>query len=71
LAAEDLCRDMFASKKDRRGLIMSFAGQAVGIKEIRHDIWLVSLVDYDLGYFDVGTQKKWRARQDLNLRPSD
>jgi hypothetical protein len=29
-----------------------FAGQAVGIKEVPDDIWLVSLMDYDLGYFD-------------------
>jgi len=25
-----------------------FAGQAVGIKEVRDDIWLVSFMDYDL-----------------------
>jgi hypothetical protein len=29
-----------------------FAGQAVGIKEVHDDIWLVSFMDYDLGYFD-------------------
>jgi hypothetical protein len=27
-----------------------FAGQAVGIKEVQNDIWLVSFMD-DLGYF--------------------
>ena len=26
-----------------------FAGQAVGIKEVQDDIWLVSFMDYDLG----------------------
>jgi len=26
-----------------------FAGQAVGIKEVHDDIWLVSFMDYDLG----------------------
>ncbi|HXY11514.1 MAG TPA: hypothetical protein VEI52_27015 [Terriglobales bacterium] len=26
-----------------------FAGQAVGIKEVQDDIWLVSSMDYDLG----------------------
>jgi hypothetical protein len=31
----------------------AFAGQAVGIKEIQDDIWLVSFMDYDLGYFDL------------------
>ena len=30
-----------------------FAGQAVGIKEVHDDIWLVSFMDYDLGYFDL------------------
>lgn len=31
-----------------------FAGQAVGIKEVHDDIWLVSFMEYDLGYFDLG-----------------
>ena len=31
----------------------TFAGQAVGIKEVNDDIWLVSFMDYDLGYFDL------------------
>ena len=26
-----------------------FAGQAVGIKEVHGDIWLVSFMEYDLG----------------------
>jgi len=30
-----------------------FAGQAVGIKEVHDDIWLLSFMDYDLGYFDL------------------
>jgi putative transposase len=33
-----------------------FAGQAVGIKEVDDDIWLGSLMDYDLGYFDLETR---------------
>jgi len=33
-----------------------FAGQAIGIKEVHHDIWLVSFMDYDLGYFDLETR---------------
>jgi putative transposase len=33
-----------------------FAGQAVGIKEVQGDIWLVSFMDYDLGYFDLETR---------------
>ncbi len=30
-----------------------FAGQAVGIKEVQDDIWLVSFTGHDLGYFDL------------------
>ena len=29
-----------------------FAGQKVGIKEVKDNIWLVSFMSYDLGYFD-------------------
>ena len=29
-----------------------FAGQVVGIREVEDQIWLVSFMDYDLGYFD-------------------
>ncbi|MBV8571924.1 MAG: hypothetical protein JO319_15005, partial [Acidobacteriaceae bacterium] len=29
------------------------AGQAVGIKEVDDGIWLVSFMDYDLGYVDL------------------
>ena len=30
-----------------------FAGQAVGIKEVEEGTWLVSFMDYDLGYIDL------------------
>jgi hypothetical protein len=30
-----------------------FAGQAIGIKEVEEGIWLVSFMDYDLGYIDL------------------
>src|ERR1700684_1740120 len=33
-----------------------FAGQAVAIKEVHDDIWLVSFMDYDLGHFDLETR---------------
>jgi putative transposase len=33
-------------------LSAAFAGQNVGIKEIGEKIWLVSFLEYDLGYFD-------------------
>lgn len=34
-----------------------FSGQNVGIKEVDDKIWLVSFMDYDLGYFDEQTCK--------------
>lgn len=34
-----------------------FAGQLVGVKEVNDGIWLVSFMDYDLGYFDLETKK--------------
>ena len=34
-------------------LSVSLAGQAVGVKEVDHGIWLVSFMDYDLGYVDL------------------
>ncbi len=33
------------------------AGQNVGIKEVEDNIWLVSFMEYDLGYFDEQTCK--------------
>jgi putative transposase len=32
-----------------------FAGQSVGIKQVSENIWLVTFMDYDLGYFDDET----------------
>jgi hypothetical protein len=34
-------------------LTISLAGQAVGVKEVDHGIWLVSFMEYDLGYIDL------------------
>ncbi|MEX2124958.1 MAG: hypothetical protein WD795_13770 [Woeseia sp.] len=31
----------------------SFAGQLVGIREVEEQVWLVSFLDYDLGFFDT------------------
>jgi putative transposase len=42
---------------DRRKINFStvFAGQNVGVKQIAERIWLVSFMDYDLGFFDDET----------------
>ncbi len=29
-----------------------FAGQLIGIREVDDQVWLVSFMDYDLGYFE-------------------
>ena len=42
--------------KHKINLSQVFAGQAVGIKEVHDDIWLVSFMHYDLGYFDLETR---------------
>ena len=34
-------------------LSKSFAGRAVGIKEVDNGIWLVSFMEYDLGFIDL------------------
>ena len=34
-------------------IVATLAGQAVGIKEVDNGIWLVSFMDYDLGYIDL------------------
>jgi len=43
------------SGQQKNQLQPGLAGQAVGIKEIHDDIWLVSFMQYDLGYFDLET----------------
>jgi hypothetical protein len=39
--------------KKKINLSASLAGQAMGIKEVDGGIWLVSFMDYDLGYIDL------------------
>ena len=39
--------------KKKINLSTSLSGQAVGIKEVDDGIWLVSFMDYDLGYIDL------------------
>ena len=42
---------------NRRKINLSvvFAGQNVGVKQVSDRVWLVSFMDYDLGYFDDET----------------
>ena len=39
--------------KKKINLSQVFAGQAVGLKQIAEESWLVTFIDYDLGYFDT------------------
>ncbi len=41
--------------RQKMNLSTVFAGQKVGIKQVSEQIWLVSFMDYDLGYFDDQT----------------
>ena len=47
-----LCGRLCIFKK-KINLSTSLAGQAVGIKEVDDGIWLVTFMDYDLGYIDL------------------
>lgn len=38
--------------KRKINLSQVFSGQLVGIREVDEKIWLVSFLDFDLGYFD-------------------
>ena len=40
-------------KRRKINLSTVFAGQLVGVKQVTNNIWLVSFMQYDLGYFDI------------------
>ena len=42
-------------KRRKINLSQVFAGQNVGVKQVSDRIWLVTFMDYDLGYFDDET----------------
>ncbi len=55
-----VCARQQSNPRARRGMLSasvvvdkSLAGQAVGVKEVDNGIWLVSFMDYDLGYVDL------------------
>jgi transposase InsO family protein len=47
------CCGRLCLHRKKINLSKSLAGQAVGIKEVDEGIWLVSFMDYDLGYVDL------------------
>ena len=40
---------------DEKSISTVFAGQTLGITEVEDHIWMVSFLDYDLGFFDAGS----------------
>ena len=57
-----ICCGRICIFRKKINLSTSLAGQAVGIKEVDEGIWLVSFMDYDLGYIDL----EERTLQPLN-----
>ncbi len=47
------CCGCLCLHRKKINLSKSLAGQAVAIKEVEDGIWLVSFMDYDLGYIDL------------------
>jgi hypothetical protein len=47
------CCGRLCLHRKKINLSTSLAGQAVGVKEVDTGIWLVSFMDYDVGYVDL------------------
>ena len=58
--------------KKKINLSVSLAGQAVGVKEVDDGIWLVSFMNYDLGYIDLEEKpcSPWTTSSGQNCNPS-
>ncbi len=50
IGVETRCRLALNGRKINLSAV--FAGQIVGIREVHDQIWLVSFMQFDLGYFD-------------------
>lgn len=48
--------------------VANLAGKAVGIKQVSDNIWLLSFMGYDLGYFDNETSRLEPLVTDLSPR---
>ena len=49
----DTCCGRLCLYRKKINLSITLAGQAVGVKEVDNGIWLVSFMEYDLGYVDL------------------
>lgn len=47
-----------------------FAGQDIGVKQVDDKIWLVSFMNYDLGYFDEETQRVQAGKNPFGAKVS-
>jgi putative transposase len=45
----------FCYKRRKINISTVFAGQKIGVKQVTNSVWLVSFMQYDLGYFDAET----------------
>ncbi len=54
--------------KRKINLSTVFAGQNVGVKQIEPKVWLVSLMQYDLGYFDSETDRVTSAENPFGAK---
>ena len=55
MALANLTASGLLSLNQKINLSQVFAGQSVGIKQVSDEIWLVTFMGYDLGYFDDET----------------
>jgi putative transposase len=55
--------------KRKISLSRAFAGQLVGIREVEDKIWLVSFMQYDLGFFDQDEARVEPAKNPFVLEP--
>ena len=49
-------------------LSAALAGQAVGVKEVAEQIWIISFMHYDLGFFDHQSGRVERAPNPFNAK---
>jgi len=56
--------------KRKISLSKAFAGQLVGIREVDEQLWLVSFMNYDLGFFDQDTGRVEPTANPFTIEPS-
>jgi putative transposase len=58
-------------RRRKINLSQAFAGQKVGVTEVSEKIWLVSFMDYDLGFFDHESGRVERAANPFGAKVLD